>query len=379
LLQEVLQRQLAAHDLGRGLFRLLGVPMLLGLLDQRQHVAHAEDPTGHPVGVEDVEVLELLTGRREQDGRSGHLPDAERGTAAGIAVELGQYDTGEADTLGEGLRGGHRVLADHRVDNEEDLVGIGRRAHIRGLPHQLVVDAESAGGVDDDRVEVAGAGVFDAAARDLDRVAGGDPHLPFAAHTGTRLGGVHRHAGPFADDLQLIDGPGALEVARHEKGGVTLLSEPRSELARQRGLTGTLQAGKHDHRGRCLGQCDPAGLATEDADELLIDDLDHLLRRIERTGDFRTLRPRLDAVDERPHDGQGDVGFQECEPDLAGRRVDIGISQAAFAAQVFERTGQPVGQRVKHGVQSFTFRWRSPPRRARRLRAARRPRPPARR
>ena len=103
---------------------LLGVEDLLGLLDQGEHVAHAEDAAGHPVGVEDVEVLELLAGGREQDRLAGDLPDRQRGATAGVAVELGQHDAGEADAVAERLGGGDRVLADHRVEHEEDLVGV---------------------------------------------------------------------------------------------------------------------------------------------------------------------------------------------------------------------------------------------------------------
>ena len=36
---------------------LAAVERLLGLLDEREDVAHVEDPRGHPVGVEDLEVL----------------------------------------------------------------------------------------------------------------------------------------------------------------------------------------------------------------------------------------------------------------------------------------------------------------------------------
>ena len=39
----------------------------LGALDQRQHVAHAEDARGHPVRVEHLERVELLARRRELD------------------------------------------------------------------------------------------------------------------------------------------------------------------------------------------------------------------------------------------------------------------------------------------------------------------------
>ena len=44
---------------------------LLGALDQRQHVAHAEDPRRHAVGVEDLERVELLAGRGEHDRLAG--------------------------------------------------------------------------------------------------------------------------------------------------------------------------------------------------------------------------------------------------------------------------------------------------------------------
>jgi hypothetical protein len=37
------------------------------LLDEGEHVAHAEDAAGHAVGVEELELVELLAGRREGD------------------------------------------------------------------------------------------------------------------------------------------------------------------------------------------------------------------------------------------------------------------------------------------------------------------------
>jgi hypothetical protein len=37
---------------------------LLGLLDEGEDVTHVEDARGHPVGVEDLEVLHALTGAR---------------------------------------------------------------------------------------------------------------------------------------------------------------------------------------------------------------------------------------------------------------------------------------------------------------------------
>ena len=82
---------------------LLGVEGLLGLLDEGEHVAHAEDARGHPLGVEDVEVGELLAGGGEHDRLAGDVPHRQRGTTAGVAVELGEDDAGEADAVVEGL------------------------------------------------------------------------------------------------------------------------------------------------------------------------------------------------------------------------------------------------------------------------------------
>ena len=45
-----------------------------------------------------------------------------------------------------------RVLADHRVDDEEDVLRLGLRLDVGELLHELLVDREAAGGVVDDDV-----------------------------------------------------------------------------------------------------------------------------------------------------------------------------------------------------------------------------------
>jgi hypothetical protein len=62
--------------------------------------------------------------------------------------------------------------------------------------------------------------------------------------------------------------------------------EPVAELAGEGGLAGTLQAGEHDDRRRVLREIEralsvPPPPPAEDADELLVDDLDDLLRGVE--------------------------------------------------------------------------------------------------
>ncbi len=139
---------------------------------RREHVAHAEDAGRHAVRVERVEVVQLLAVGGEHDLLAGDVRDGQRGTAAGVAVELGEHHAVEADAVAERLGGVDRVLADHRVDDEQDLVRADRVADVRGLLHQLLVDAEAAGGVDDhDVVDCLVLGVLDGVLGDLDRVA----------------------------------------------------------------------------------------------------------------------------------------------------------------------------------------------------------------
>ena len=91
------------------------------------------------------------------------------------------------------------------------------------------------------------------------------------------------------------------------------------------------------------------GLAAEDGDELVVDDLDDLLRRVERTRQLGLAGPLLDRGDEVPDHGEVDVGLEQRDPDLPGGGVDVGLGEPALAAQALERRGQAVLQGVEHG------------------------------
>ena len=222
--EEVLEGEvLLGEELARHLVGLALVERLLGLLDEGEHVAHVEDAAGHPVGVEDLEVGDLLTGRGEHDRLAGDLGDRQGRATAGVAVELGQDDTGEGDALVEGLGGLDRGLADHRVDDEEDLVGLRSPSRMSAACcMRFVVDGEAAGGVDDDDVVLLGPRLLDAHPGDGDGVterpgalAGAEDGV-VAAHVAA-LGREDGDAGALADDLELGDGVGALEVGRDEE------------------------------------------------------------------------------------------------------------------------------------------------------------------
>ena len=160
-----------------------------------------------------------------------------------------------ADAVEERLRGRHRVLADHRVDDEQHLVRVGGVPDGRGLGHHVGVDAQPAGGVDDDHVRAGGAAPRPATAR---ATATGSPTpLPGSgAYTGTPA--------RSPTTCSCWTAFGRCRSAGDQQRGVALLLQPQRELGRERRLTGALQAGQHDHGRRDLGEPQPPGLAAQD-------------------------------------------------------------------------------------------------------------------
>src|SRR5262249_58676411 len=96
------------------------------------------------------------------------------------------------------------VLAGHRVRDEEDLIGLANLVNLPQLVHRHLVDVQTAGGVEDDRVEEVFFRVLDGVAADYDRVAG-----DFAVDGDVKL---------FAEHLELIDRGGALQIGGDEGG-----------------------------------------------------------------------------------------------------------------------------------------------------------------
>ena len=311
----------------RGRFGLLRVEHLLGLLDERQHVAHAEDrgrPSGRGGRRRSRRASRRWTrtgsARRSTSRTDRAAPPRASPSSLVSTTPVNPTPSRKASAVAD------RVLADHRVEHEQHLVGVDGVTDRRGLGHQLVVDAEPAGGVDDHHVEVLGPGLDEPGSRYRDRITGARVGGTLGRRSGVR--GEHLHARALTHDLQLADRARTLQVRRDEQRRMALSSKPFREFAGQRRLTRALKPGQHDDGRRGLGERQLAGLATEDADELLVDDLDDLLGRVQRRGDLGALGPLLDAADELAHHGQRNVGFEQSQPDLAGGRVDVGVGTA---------------------------------------------------
>ena len=63
-------------------------------------------------------------------------------------------------------------------------------------------------------------------------------------------------------------------------------------------------------------------------DQLVVDDLEDLLARVERAGQLRAGGPLADGRDEAADDGQRDVGLEQRDADLAADEVDVGRPRA---------------------------------------------------
>ena len=77
----------------------------------------------------------------ELDRRAGDLAHRQRRAAARVAVELGQHHAGQRQRVLEGLGGVDRVLALHRIDDEQRLDRLQHRVQVADLGHQRLVDA----------------------------------------------------------------------------------------------------------------------------------------------------------------------------------------------------------------------------------------------
>ena len=94
----------------------------------------------------------LLAHADELDGLARDLPNGKRRAAAGVAVHLGEDHAGERKLLVELVGGAHRILSGHGVGDEQNLGRIQQLLQRLHLVHELVVDVQTAGGIDDQHV-----------------------------------------------------------------------------------------------------------------------------------------------------------------------------------------------------------------------------------
>ena len=201
--------------------------------------------------------------------------------------------------------------------------------------HQLGVDGQATRRVDDADVTAEAAGL-----------------LQTGLGAGHRVGVLaeDRHAGLLAEHAQLLHRGGTLQVGADEERVAPLLLPPEGQLGRVGGLAGALQAGHQHDGGRPGGVGELERLASENADELLVDGPDDLLAGGQALGERLGADSEPDAVTEAAGHAELDVGLQERGTDLLEGLVEILVADAPLAAQPRRNPLQAVGQGVEHGL-----------------------------
>ena len=323
LLHVVRQGQAVFLELFLQLPGLLLVVLLLGLFDEGEHVAHAQNAGGHAVRVEQLDHVQLFAGAHELDGLAGGGPDGQGRAASGVAVQLGEHDAVDAQGLVKGGGGVDGILTGHGVYHQENFVGMNLGLDVLQLVHQGLVHMQTTGGVQKHHVVAVVPGVFDGLL--------GDAHGIGLSHL--ENGDVQL----LAHHLQLGDGGGTVYVAGHQQGALAELAAHQArQLGAVGGFTGALKA-HHHHNGGALGGEGQLGVgAAHQLHQLLVDDLDDLLGRGETVQNVRADAALGDLGHKVLDHLIADVGLQQGQADLPHALPDVGLRQAALAPQAFE-------------------------------------------
>jgi hypothetical protein len=83
----------------RCISRLFFVDVLLGALDQREHVAHAQDARNDALGMKGFQGVVFFAHAYVFTGAPGYFADRKRRAAAGVAIQFGEDYAGEAEPL----------------------------------------------------------------------------------------------------------------------------------------------------------------------------------------------------------------------------------------------------------------------------------------
>ena len=311
--------RLALGDLLGELFGFFLINLALYLLNQGQHIAHAEDARGDAFRLKELQRLGLLARADKQNGLACHVADRQRRAATRIAVGFGQDDAGQAQGIVKGFGCVDGILARHAVNHEETLMRLDRRLEFAHFRHHFRIDMQSSGGVEQQHVV--------GLQRRLSQRALGDRHRCFA-----RVGRREAGADLRGQGLELQNGRRTVHVgADHQHFFVLFFLQPPGEFARARSLARALQPGEHHHDGTLGAQVEAAARLAHETRQFLMHDLDEGLPRREALRHLHADRTRLDGVGETLDDRQRDIGVEQRETNLAHGFGYVVLGESAAA------------------------------------------------
>ena len=193
---------------------------------------------------------------------------------------------------------------------------------------------ETAGGIDDDGVKPVFDCVLDGFLRRADGI--------------LRAALEHGQPGLLANDLQLFDGSGAIDVAGGQQHVLAVFLEHFAQLRAVRRLARSLQAAHQDDRRRLGSDLKLTVGAAHQRNELFVDNFNDLLRGNEAFEHLASYGTLGDFGHKVLDDLEVDVRLQQREFDLAHTGFDIGLGQLALISEFGKSLRHFVDQALKH-------------------------------
>ena len=257
-------------------------------------------------------------------GTPDHGSHREGGTAARVAVELREHDTGERQALVEGGGDVHRFLPGHAVEDEQRLFRLG--ATSRSASISAIISSSTCSRPAVSRISVSHSlSTRDVAARGATE-RGRRSRLVPRARPGRRSVARESRAGPSPRAGTRRDRPAS--------GLRPRLRSMAASLARKRRLARPLQPHHHHDAGRPL-EVERRDGPAEKRGQLLVHDPNDLLLGGEALVDFFPDQARLDPRDEVLDHAEVDVRFEQRATHFAH-----GLANVVFG-ELSARTDRP--------------------------------------
>src|SRR5206468_11252403 len=116
--------------------------------DERQNVAHSQDPLGHAVRIEGLEGVIFFAYTNEFYRLTSGLLNGKRRTPARVTVHLCQDHACNAYPPVNLICRANRILTCHRVSDEKNFYWMCLTLYTNQLVHQLIIDVQASGCID---------------------------------------------------------------------------------------------------------------------------------------------------------------------------------------------------------------------------------------
>mmetsp|Transcript_549 Transcript_549/g.1632 ORF Transcript_549/g.1632 Transcript_549/m.1632 type:complete len:344 (-) Transcript_549:541-1572(-) len=223
------------HLLPQGVLRVVVVEAL-HLLDEAADVAVSQQLSDEALGVEGLEVIEVLPGAQKDDGRLGGGHGTDGPAALGMSVELGNDDGTDVGRLVKGLGLIVHGLALGGIHHKHGVIGPHRSTNLLHLVKQGRFLPMSTRRIDQYHLESL-----------VDKLI--HPLLGNRHRIGLGVITVERHAELGGVLLELIERPCPERVTTHHAGPKSLAAVVVGHLGDRRGLAGTLQPNEQNDVG----------------------------------------------------------------------------------------------------------------------------------